>query len=413
MCPIGCPYRARRANRAGCARSGARTGERPSPTATPPRAHTTPRMHLRNSTPEPLASAPVSRPKKSGAAPRAGKSTGKSVKAGAAAGRPTQRRPGGRPAARPSVPRQRRGGPRQPPAPAVLVLRTSPLARVAGALALAGAVCRVVVPALPLASVHGRDLPASRNGFDWLVLLPLVGAVAVAGLLCLRGKLPRFGLAVLLVAGSAAVGQFLHVLYLFATGRSSLDLPLALGSSSPYQAGGGLVALAISAGLLVAAFVLAGLAWSRSEMEDDGALDRARPRLATAGLIAGVFTGIVLGTAPYRSSVFGLGLPLLQRSGLDRVGGIVTALAVVGWAVIAATLRPRLATVGAYLGLAAVLATDSLGNALLIVRTSWLGVSMGEACELVVAGVFAALAVAAWRYRSVGGRAEPVRGAAG
>ena len=114
--------------------------------------------------------------------------------------------------------------------------------------------------------------------------------------------------------------------------------------------------------MLVAAALLAAVAWPRTIMEDTGDLDPRRPRLAAWGLAVGVLTALVLGMAPYSSSI-GSGAPTLpERHGLDLLGGAVVALGAAVWAVVAATLRPRLAVVGAYAGLAAALLSIGPGD---------------------------------------------------
>jgi hypothetical protein len=112
-------------------------------------------------------------------------------------------------------------------------------------------------------------------------------------------------------------------------------------------------------------------------MEDSGDLDPRRPRLAAWGLAAGVLTALFLGMAPYSSSIAPGATTLPERSGLDLLGALVLALGAAAWAVLAATLRPRLAVVGAYAGLAAVLLTEGLSTWLLVARSPVLGPSAG------------------------------------
>jgi hypothetical protein len=265
------------------------------------------------------------------------------------------------------------------------------LARVAGGLAVAGAVVRLVATVPPAASSGGTDLGGLQNVADLIPPLPLVVLVAAAGLLCTRGVLPRLGLAALLSAGTLSAGPLLRTLWLLDTGsRSTTDLPLGIATSARYEAGAGLVLLAVAYGLLVAAAVAAGLAWSRTVMEDDGGFDPRRPELAAWGLLVGIFAGLAFGMSPFTSAI---GLdpgPVPERSGAALPGGLVLSLGAAVWAVVAATLRPRLAVVGAYAGLLAVLAAEALGTLLLVVRSPALGAGAGT-----VGSVLAVLAVAA------------------
>ena len=114
--------------------------------------------------------------------------------------------------------------------------------------------------------------------------------------------------------------------------------------------------------MLVAAALLATVAWPRTIMEDTGDLDPRRPRLAAWGLAVGVLTALVLGMAPYSSSIAAGAPTLPERHGLDLLGAAVVALGAAVWAVVAATLRPRLAVVGAYAGLAATLLSIGLAD---------------------------------------------------
>jgi hypothetical protein len=292
------------------------------------------------------------------------------------------------------------------PAVGVVVGPVPLLARVAGGLALLAVLLRLAVPAVPLAHRGGADL-GGGNAYDWIALLPLVAVVGAAGVLCVLGRLPRLGLAVLLTAGTAGVGQLLATAYLLDTAdRSSQDLSLGLGASFHYTAGGGLLLLVIADAVLVAAFLVAGAAWSRTGMEDEGRFDRLRPKFATAGLVVGVLGAIAVGMAQLDGTVPGAAAPpLIEQDGLALLGGVVLALAVAGWGVIAATLRPRLAVVGAFAGLAGVLATEALRSALVAFRSPVVGSGPGVVGELIAAAAFALLAVGAWR---LSGRAAPV-----
>lgn len=292
------------------------------------------------------------------------------------------------------------------PQPGLVVGPVPLLARVAGGLAVASVLVRLAAPAVPLAHAGTLDL-GGGNAFDWIALLPLAGVVGAAGVLCLLGRLPRLGLAVLLPTGTAGLALLLATGYLLDDGdRSSQDLPLGLATSFRYTAGGGLWLLLIANALLVAAFAAAGLAWARTGMEDEGGFDGRRPRFAVGGLAVGALGALGVGMAQLDPAVPGAAAPpLLEQTGLALLGGLVLALAVAGWGAIAATLRPRLATVGAFAGLAAALGTEAARSVLVAARSPVVGVGPGAITELLAGVCFAALAVAAWR---VSGRPAPV-----
>jgi hypothetical protein len=280
-----------------------------------------------------------------------------------------------------------------PPGPGLVVGTVPALARVAGAVAAAAAVVLLVAPGFPLARSGGADLGGPGNAFAFVPPLPLALAVAAAGVLAAGGWLPRLGLALLFPAGTVAAGLLLQTASLLRTGsHSTIDLPLGIGTSARYEVGPGLVLSAVGYGMLVVAALLAAAAWPRTIMEDTGDLDPGRPRLAAWGLAAGVLTALVLGMAPYSSSIAPGAPTLPERHGLDLLGAVVVALGAAAWAVIAATLRPRLAVVGAYAGLAATLLTIGLSIWLLVARSPALGTSAGGVGILLAALAAAILA---------------------
>lgn len=300
--------------------------------------------------------------------------------------------------------------PPPPPGPGLVVGTVPPLTRVAGGVALVAAVLLLIAPVFPLATVGDTDLGAGGVG-GVLAALPLVAAVAAAGLTAARGILPRLGLAVLFPAGTLAAGFLLRALYLQQTGdRSTLDLPLGLAESARYEAGTGLVLATVGYGMLVAAAVLGAVGWPRTIMEDGGDLDPRRPRLAAWGLAVGVLIALFVGMAPW-SSTIAPGAPTLpERDGLDLLGALVVALGAAAWAVLAATLRPRLATVGAYAGLAAGLATEGLSILRTVAGADRLGPTVGGIGVLVMAFGVAALALVAARLGRLVTPTPPAQG---
>jgi len=294
-----------------------------------------------------------------------------------------------------------------PPGPDLVVGTVPVLARVAGAVAVLAAVLLMIAPAFPLARAGGVEFGTPGNAWAFVPPLPLAATVAAGGALAARGRLPRLGLAVLFPAGTIAAGLLLQNVALLRTGsHSTIDLPLGIGTSARYEVGPGLVMSVVGYGVLVAAALLAAVAWPRTIMEDTGDLDPRRPRLAAWGLAAGVLTALVLGMAPYSSSI-GAGAPTLpERHGLDLLGGAVVALGAAVWAVVAATLRPRLAVVGAYAGLAATLLSIGLAIALLVTRSPALGTSAGGVGVLLAALAAAVLGLVSARLGRPGGKAS-------
>jgi hypothetical protein len=178
----------------------------------------------------------------------------------------------------------------------------------------------------------------------------------------------------------------------------------------------GLVALVLT--------VLAGLvaltAWGRQVMEDGGSLDRLRPALAGCSVLLGAGTVLCLTLPPVdvpdrvvTDPTTGMQTlvaqegpqALLERPGAALLGGLVLAAAVVLAAVVAPSLRPRLAAVGGLAALAVgVLAAglEGLRDAVVSADLDWTLPGAG----LLVAGVgFAGLALLAWRS----GRELPAR----
>ncbi|HVE29471.1 MAG TPA: hypothetical protein VNC80_05360, partial [Mycobacteriales bacterium] len=114
-----------------------------------------------------------------------------------------------------------------PPGPGLVVGSVPALARIAGAVAVLAAVLLMIAPAFPLARAGGVDIGGPGNVWAFVPPLPLAAAVAAGGLLALRGRLPRLGLAVLFPAGTVAAGLLLQDAALLRTGsHGTTDLPL-------------------------------------------------------------------------------------------------------------------------------------------------------------------------------------------
>ena len=139
--------------------------------------------------------------------------------------------------------------------------------------------------------------------------------------------------------------------------------------TSSVEVGAGWVLGLVALGLTVLAGIVAAVAWGRTVMDDGGALDPVRSLLAGAAVLLGVGTVLCL-TLPaadvpdqvVTDPATGLETvvtqegpqALLERPGLALLGGLLLAGAVVLCSVIAPSLRPRLAAVGALLAITVV-----------------------------------------------------------
>ncbi|HSV65132.1 MAG TPA: hypothetical protein VLJ59_04370 [Mycobacteriales bacterium] len=357
----------------------------------------------------------------------------------AATGRPTQRRGSNARTGRAGDARSTGSGTRnrRPPIPALVIGPVSPLARVAGVAGTLAAVLLLVTPAYPLVRTAGplggdvEPLGAAHNAWDFVVPLPAAVVLGCAGVLCVLRQLPRFGLAVLAASGAVGLGELVRTAFLAQTRqRLGLDLPLPEGQTRVFQyvAGPGLWLQLGSGALLVLAGMLAVLAWRRTEMEDDGSFDPLRPLFAGLSAVVAMLAmgGVVLAAADpvgdtgatlsvdQRLGLSQLGLQLASpdlplsassaaataladRPALDQLGGLLVAVAAALSIVLAATLRPRLATVGMYAGLAALLASSAFGVFLLVIRSTALSVGAGAVLLALAAAGCALLALAAGR----------------
>jgi hypothetical protein len=329
---------------------------------------------------------------------------------------------------RPAAARTRTaGGTRPPAAPAapssgvvadrVVVGPVPASARVAGALLILAGLAGAVAPFLPYLVVGGQGITVATGPGSALVALVVPVASLAVGAVLARGGAPKFGLAYAGVGGALAVGALLIELYRgnASTARPAMEVLAGrqvLTSSVQVRPGWVLGVAALL--LAVLAAVAAAVAWGRTVMEDGGALDPARGALAGTAVLLGVGTvlclalpaadlpdTIVTDPSTGMQTVVQQEGPqaLLERPGLALLGGLLLAGAVVLCSVIAPSLRPRLATVGALLAIAvAVLAAalDGLRDALGPAGLQWTVPGAG----LLVAGLgYLLLTVLAWRLR--------------
>jgi hypothetical protein len=299
-----------------------------------------------------------------------------------------------------------------------LVVGTVPgAARLVGGLLVLAGLLAVVALFPTYLVVGGTEVSLARNAGSVVVAL-LVPVVSVAvGVVLARGAVPKFGLAYAGVAAALSVGPLLIELYRGSSSTSRPAVEVLAGEkvlTSSVDIGAGWVLGVVSLAVTVLAGLVAVLAWGRTVMEDGGRLDPARSALAGAGVLLGVGTVLCLtlpaADVPDRivtdqstgmQTVVAQEGPqaLLERPGLALLGGLLLAGAIVLCSVVAPSLRPRLATVGALLALAvAVLDAGLTGvrDALSSRDLEWTVPGAG----LVVAGLgYVLLTVLAWRLR--------------
>lgn len=291
------------------------------------------------------------------------------------------------------------------------------MARVAGALlALAGLVGAVA--AFPTYLVMGGQALSLASGPGSALVALLVPAVdVVMGVVLARGVLPKLGLAYAAVAAPLALGQLLIELYRGSTSTARPAVEVLAGQAvltTSVSIRAGWVLGVVELVLTVLAGLVAGAAFGRTVMDDDGSLDPVRSALAGGSVLLGVGTvlcmtlpaadipdKIVTDPSTGMQTVVTSEGPqaLLERPGLALFGGLLLAGAVLLCSVIAPSLRPRLAAVGGLVAIAVtVLAAGLTGlrDALSSPQLEWTLPGAG----LLVAGLgYAALAALAWRLR--------------
>jgi hypothetical protein len=237
------------------------------------------------------------------------------------------------------------------------------------------------------------------------------------GIGLVRGAVPKFGLAYAGVAGALAIGQLLIEIYRGSSSTSRPAVEVLAGErvlTSGVDVGPGWILGVVALGLTVLAGIVAAVAWGRTVMDDGGALDPVRSLLAGAAVLLGVGTVLCL-TLPaadvpdqvVTDPTTGLETvvtqegpqALLERPGPALMGGLLLAGAVVLCSVIAPSLRPRLAAVGALLAITVVVLTAALAG----VRDGTSSADLDwtvPGAGLVLTGLgYALLTAAAWRLR--------------
>jgi hypothetical protein len=306
-----------------------------------------------------------------------------------------------------------------------LVVGTVPtLARAAGVLLVLAGLVGVIAPFPTYLVVGGSQLVVAGGlGGALVAWLAPVTHLAVGGILA-AGRVPKLGLAYAAVAAALGVGQLLIELYRGQMSTARPAIEVIAGErvlTSSLEVGPGWVLTVITLGLLVLSGAVAVSAWGRTVMDDGGALDPARSVLAGAAVLLGAVTVLSL-TLPaadvpddlVTDPLTGLqtvvpregAQALLERPGLALLGGLLLAGALLLCAVVAPSLRPRLAAVGGLLAIAVtVLASGLAGlrDAAASPDLEWTVPGFG----LLLAGLgYAALTVLAWRLRPGGARRE-------
>ncbi|MCZ2838510.1 hypothetical protein [Modestobacter sp. VKM Ac-2985] len=326
---------------------------------------------------------------------------------------------------------RRTGGPRagatspSTPAPDRLVVGPVPvLARACGLLLLLAGLAGAAAAFPTYLVVGGAAVSPVQGALDAVVALVAPVASIAVGTGLLLGRVPRFGLAYAAVTGALAVGRLLIELH---RGQGSTTRPAVevlageLVLTSSVEIGAGWVLGVVALGLAVLAGLTAFAAWGRTVMEDGGGLDPLRPVLAGVAVLLGV--AAVLTLAPPAADVpdevvtdplTGLEVvvqqegpqALLERPGLALLGGLLLAGALVLSAVVAPSLRPRLAAVGGLLAVTVFL----LDTALAGLRAAWSSPDLewtvpGVGLLLLALGT-GGLTLLAWRGR----RGSPAQG---
>lgn len=305
----------------------------------------------------------------------------------------------------------------RPPVDGLVVGFVPAVAQVAGLLlALAGALG--IAAAFPTYLVVGGRAVHQVTGLGTLLVALVVPVLHLAvGIPLARAVVPRLGLAYAAVAAALAVGDLLIEIY---RGTASTSRPAVefiagqrvLTSSVSIGAGWTLGVLSLCA--VLGAGLCALLAWERTVMEDGGPLDPVRSALAGGALMLGVVTVLSLAlpaadvpdsivtdpTTGLQTVVAGVGpQALLERPGLALLGGLLLAGAIVLCSVVAPSLRPRLAVVGALLAVCGAVLSAGLTGVRDAVVAPGLEWTVPGAALLLCGLAYAGLTVLAWRWR--------------
>lgn len=277
---------------------------------------------------------------------------------------------------------------------------------------------------LPYLVIGGEEIIPPRGVVDLLAAIVWPATVIAAGACVVLSRLPRLGLGAVAASGGLAVGRALLELYQLADEQAHPGMEAFFGQWLVTSS----IEPAIGARVSQAAYVLLSLglgltllAWPRTVMEDAGDFDPLRPLTTGAGAVAGFVGMLALAAQPTDipdrvvtgPGGFELVLPsdgplsLLDRTGVGLAGALVLSGVVLALAVVAATLRPRLATVGVFGALAAYFISAAGGTALDAGRSPELELALGGVLQIIAALAFTALTGWALRARAATSASGP------
>ena len=291
------------------------------------------------------------------------------------------------------------------------------LARASGVLLVLAALAGIAA-LFPTYLVIGGEELATVSGFGSLLAALVVPLAHLAvGVVLVRGVVPKFGLAYAGVVGALALGELLIEIYRGSSSTTRPAVEVIAGErvlTSSVEVGAGWVLGVVSLALCVLAGAAAVAAWGRTVMEDGGALDPVRSGLAGAAVLLGVATvlSLALPAADVPDQLVtdpATGLEtvvtregpqaLLERPGLALLGGLLLAGAVVLCSVVAPSLRPRLAAVGALLAICVTVLAAGLTGLRDAASSADLEWTVPGAGLLLTGLGYAVLTALAWRLR--------------
>lgn len=309
------------------------------------------------------------------------------------------------------------------PAPAHIVGPVPVMARIGAVAAILASLFLLAIRFLPYAEVGEVQVSPLHGPLDLGAALLWPGVLAAAGVSVVAGKLPRLGLAVVAGSGALAIGLAVGELYHVQDANAHRAVEVFFGqrlvTSSVEPLLGVWVQLTAYL-LLVLALGLTLLTWSRTAMEDTGDFDGQRPVVMGFSALTGLVGVLAVAARPldapekvvrdssgFRTTVEVAGdVNLLDRLGWDLLGGALLAASVFLVALLAATLRPRLATVGALAGPAAYFLSTALLLLLEAGRYADVTIGPGGLLHLLSGVVFAGLA---WYSLRADGRGRDAR----
>ncbi len=315
--------------------------------------------------------------------PRAGKPAAKTKTAGARpAGRKSAKgRPTGAARRVPARPKQR--APELTFATVVAPVQSRGWApimmRVAGVLAVLGALALVIGQYTPYADLSGHTVTAPVSVLSILAQLILLIVVAGAGVLLATGRAGRSAMSMLLAFGATAIGSLMLVVFETTNvpEHPTTDFYFGKGYDTTSIAGlAGHTLTVAGQAALVAALILCAICWVHIDDNDPVPLEGARVGVAVASVGAGIIGLIAFYNPPFFPAVrvtkpdgitevpVDVQVPPGPGGmlGLGRVGGIILMVTVLIIGVLIAFLLARMSVVGGLVGLSGFFAYEALLN---------------------------------------------------